>query len=106
ALSEVRDTSRHPLSRTRIQRRPRPHHAPALARRRQASRCRGTEFDGVASCAPSQTAACLRWFLDVGRVMGPRHSNRRHSNIESVNMLINHFPTVFGILVVLAALAT
>jgi cytochrome c553 len=42
----------------------------------------------------------LGWFQRVGRVMA-----RGHSNNGSANMINNHVPTFFGVLVILAALA-
>ena len=61
------------------------------------------------SCATSPTAACFRWFQ---RVVAARDHGMRtmaleqlHSNNGSVNMINNQVSTVFGVLVVLAALA-
>jgi cytochrome c553 len=52
------------------------------------------------SCATSLIGACFRWFQRLGLV-----TRWRPLEQWSVNMINNHVPTVFAVLVVLAALA-
>jgi cytochrome c553 len=54
----------------------------------------------ASSCATGLTTACFRW---LQRIVAAR--DRGHSNNGSVNMINNRLATVFGVLVVLAALA-
>jgi cytochrome c553 len=61
------------------------------------------------SCATGLAAACFSWFQRVGRLARPRGIRtmaleQLHSNNGSVNMINNQVSTVFGVLVVLAAL--